>query len=57
MAESTRWTHLPLAGGWYAQHPDLIDDWVILLELKQKKEDEDRRRQEAEMNRLKAKKR
>lgn len=46
LCEGTRWAHLPVFGGWYDQHPMLIDEWQIIMEEKaahQKRKEEEER--------------
>lgn len=31
-----KWAHLPIEGGVYDQHPDLLEQWDILFELEAK---------------------
>lgn len=53
--QATEWTHLPVAGGWYDQHPMLLDEWDVCFRISSehsKSEDEKRRR---EMDRDQAK--
>jgi hypothetical protein len=44
---------LPLAGGIYDQHPDLIEQWSIIMEAEaaREKRDHDRRESESRRNR------
>ena len=28
-----KWTHLPCAGGIYDQHPDLLDQWLVIMKV------------------------
>lgn len=39
-----KWTHLPVTGGLYDQHPALLDDWYVIS----KAEAEQMRREAAE---------
>lgn len=34
LCEGTRWAHLPVDGGWYAQHPRLLDEWQMCIKVK-----------------------
>jgi hypothetical protein len=43
-----KWSHLPVAGGLYDQHPDLLDQWWVIFGAMAKKEAEERRKQEFE---------
>lgn len=48
LCEGMKWSHLPVAGGLYDQHPKLLDEWRIIfqiraeIEAKRAKEDERR---------------
>jgi len=44
-----KWAHLPVAGGLYDQHPQLIDEWDILFEMDAHYQLQRQRQQEAEM--------
>lgn len=48
LCNNMKWSHLPLPGGVYAQHPQLIDEFKIIFEIKNEHE-----RQEMEKNRPK----
>jgi len=43
-----KWSHLPVAGGIYDQHPKLIDEWEIIFSEKAEWEEQEHRRREAE---------
>lgn len=43
MCESMKWSHLPVAGGLYDQHPKLLEEWGHIFAAKAKKEERDRR--------------
>ena len=32
LCEATRWSHLPVQGGWYDQHPLFVDELAIIFE-------------------------
>lgn len=53
--KSMRWAHLPVAGGLYDQHPQLIMEWDILLrmeaEYEKARQDQERAEREAQMQR------
>lgn len=34
MCEGMKWNHLPVAGGIYDQHPELLRQWQIIWEEK-----------------------
>lgn len=52
MASATNFNHLPVAGGWYDQHPELVRQWLIIFEFKDREE----KRQGALRKRQQAKK-
>ena len=33
-----RWNHLPVAGGVYDQHPQLIDQWLYIFDKKNERD-------------------
>jgi hypothetical protein len=42
-----KWAHLPVAGGLYDQHPDLLDAWRFIFSVRaehEKKEHDERER-------------
>lgn len=43
------WAHLPVAGGLYDQHPQLLDEWLIIFQVKAEEEakEAERRKREA----------
>lgn len=41
-----RWNHLPVAGGLYDQHPQLLEEWKIIFAAKAEKEERERKEQE-----------
>lgn len=47
LAENMRWNHLPVAGGLYDQHPQLLEEWRYIFEQKAIKQDKDRKADEA----------
>jgi hypothetical protein len=51
IAKQMRWAHLPLAGGLYDQHPELLDQWSVLFRLENEKALADHRKQQAEARR------
>ena len=38
LCEATRWSHLPVAGGWYDQHPQLIEEWTVIFNAKARRQ-------------------
>jgi hypothetical protein len=46
-----RWNHLPVAGGIYAQDPELIRKWNIIFDLRAKRQEEERKREEMKSKR------
>lgn len=47
LCDATKWGHLPMAGGWYDQKPDLVDQFYYILAEKSKWEEQERKRDEA----------
>lgn len=51
ICKRTRWTHLPNPGGWYQQHPQFVDDCLVVMgiddEVKAKREKKEREQAEA----------
>ena len=33
VCKSMKWTHLPVDGGIYDQHPKLMDEWMEIMEI------------------------
>lgn len=48
-----QWSHLPVAGGIYDQHPKLLDEWMILFQATQEHQQQEMDRQRAESKRRK----
>lgn len=46
MCESMKWAHLPVAGGLYDQHPDLLNGFSAIFSARNKFEAEEQDRQE-----------
>ena len=46
LCKQMKWTHLPNGGGIYDQHPKLLDDWLVILNVDA--ESEAKRQQELE---------
>jgi len=38
LCEGMKWTHLPVAGGIYDQHPKLMDEWRIIFGIRSEKQ-------------------
>lgn len=49
LAENSKWSLLPVAGGLYDQHPRLLDEWAIIWEEKFAAQEEDRQNRERQM--------
>lgn len=51
-----KWSHLPVAGGLYAQSPDFIDGIQLIFDAKARKQkiDHDRMKADSEANRARA---
>jgi hypothetical protein len=45
LCKGTRWTHLPLAGGWYDQHPEFVDKAYFTMAQEAKHDAEERERE------------
>lgn len=45
------WNHLPVAGGLYDQHPQLLDEWLYIFSRKAAHEKQEQDRRDAEMKR------
>lgn len=46
LCKHMKWTHLPCGGGIYDQHPKLLDDWLVIMNVDA--ESEAKRQQEME---------
>lgn len=46
MCEAMRWNHLPVAGGLYDQHPQLLEEFQIIFAAKARKEERERKEME-----------
>lgn len=46
-----KWNHLPVAGGVYDQHPDLMDKFHYIFVKRADHEDKQRKKDEQERNR------
>jgi hypothetical protein len=40
LCEAMQWAHLPVAGGIYDQHPELLEQWKVIFEERGKYEQE-----------------
>lgn len=38
LSKATNFSHLPVAGGWYDQHPKLIEQWTQILSAEAEEE-------------------
>ena len=49
LCSAMEWAHLPVAGGLYDQHPQLLDEWLIIFQAKAEEEakEQERRKREA----------
>lgn len=54
LCEAMKWAHLPVAGGIYDQHPDLIADWRIIFGKRAEKEAK-QQEEEARRNKVNSK--
>lgn len=46
MCQSMKWNHLPVAGGLYDQHPQLLEEFEVIFAAKARKEEQERKDQE-----------
>lgn len=46
LCKSMKWTHLPVAGGIYDQHPKLLDDWLAIMAVDHEVEERKLKEQE-----------
>lgn len=49
-----KWAHLPVAGGLYDQHPDLLDKFRLIFERQGVEMERERKKREAEAKRGKS---
>ena len=47
LCEAMKWNHLPVDGGLYAQHPDLLEDFGLIFQRRAAHEEKERKEQEA----------
>ena len=47
LCKQMKWTHLPNGGGLYDQHPKLLDDWLVVMNV----DAESEAKRQAEMER------
>jgi len=52
LCEGMKWSHLPVAGGLYDQHPDLLDAFRIIFGIRARHDEEQRQKEEAERKRM-----
>ena len=51
LCEGMKWAHLPVAGGLYDQHPDLLDAFRLIFSVRAKHDAEEREKEEADRKR------
>lgn len=51
ICEALRFGALPVFGGLYDQHPQLVDEWVIILQARAEHEAKESKKREAEARR------
>jgi hypothetical protein len=51
LCEGMNWSHLPVAGGLYDQHPDLLDAWRYIFGVRAEHEKLEQERRERESKR------
>lgn len=49
LSEGMKFAHLPSVGGLYDQHPQIIDDWLRIMQVKGEEQKKDRDRRERDM--------
>lgn len=54
LCENMKWSHLPVAGGIYDQHPDLIEQWRYIFAKRNEHEHKEHEKREREMRSKKA---
>lgn len=57
IAKQMRWAHLPVAGGLYDQHPELLDQWQVIFRLENERAAAEHRKQQAEARKTQSKSR
>lgn len=50
LCEGMKWSHLPVAGGLYDQHPDLLDQFRYIFMKRNEHEAAEQEKREAEQN-------
>lgn len=48
MCQAMKWSHLPIDGGLYAQHPRLLDEWEIIFSAIAKQDQREKEKSKAE---------
>lgn len=51
LCEGMKWSHLPVAGGLYDQHPQLLDEWRYIFAERARHEEKEQKKREAEQRR------
>jgi hypothetical protein len=51
LCEGMKWSHLPVAGGLYDQHPDLLDAFRTIFSARARHDAEEREKEEADRKR------
>lgn len=51
LCQAMEWNHLPVVGGLYDQHPQVLEEWVYIFQRKHLHEKQQRDKHEAEMKR------
>jgi hypothetical protein len=46
-----KWNHLPVAGGLYDQHPQLLDEWSYIFQVKAENEQRELEKQKRDSKR------
>lgn len=49
ICDAMNWSHLPVLGGLYDQHPRLLEEWLIIFRMKAEHEKREQDRRDREM--------
>lgn len=49
ICQAMKWAHLPVAGGIYDQHPDMMDQFMYIFRKKAEWEEQERKRDKRKM--------
>lgn len=54
LSEAMNFAVLPVAGGLYDQHPDLLDEWMVIFQAKAQHERQEQAKRKRETGQMKA---